>query len=892
MAGNSSKTGKRRKKTSGQKKTPLIGAASVKPSAVGRFFERHAHAWLWLSGGLPVAGLLVIYICVGIYPFGDYSVANVDMLQQYVPFYASLKHAVAGGGLAYDGTLGLGGSYWGMLGYYLTSPFAALSLLVPDDRLLDYMAVQELVKVGLAGMSFGYFCRRKFDRCDAAVPMLAFCYAMSAFFLTHLSTIIWSDCLVLLPLIVWGLEELLRGSKPWLYVLCLSAAGIANYYIALMIGIYLVLYTAVFLATACFHAGRRAILKKILMFAVSSLLSAGVAAVILLPSALLLRESGSEAEDAAHGFLTMNPLRVIPQLLYHADNRVLADDALPLLYCSVAVVICLPLFFICREIPARIRISFGALAGFLVLSFAVSGLNDLWHGAHVPNRLPFRFAFLLVFTLLVMAGYVWQNLSSLHALTVDLVLLGVMAVTGAAYFAQGAGDPIMLVGTLLTAVGYTVILVLCAEKKIRPAAALLAVLVLVSAEMTSGGVLAWKKMGEESSFAKREEYIRHVHRMQSIVRELAVSDSDVYRTASLTEVTFNDSALAGYDGMSCFSSTNSKALMNLLFRTGYNSDRRVAYYYKSFTPLMDSVLNLKYVVYGDDMGNPPFLRKTGSNDGYAVYRNTLALPRAFAVSDGLRAWNTRQANPFAVQNDFVRKAVSDSDLTVYEPLALAPEASQTVGCRYEDGRVTIAQTGRLVLSAVAEKRRHLYGYIDCAGASDLILTVGDRHYRISDKDAYVTDLGWWEPGETFSVDVVSDQPLQGRIYAALLDEAALERGIAGMAKAPAVCREYGGTRVVCEAETDRDGLLFTSIPYEKGWRAIVNGKPADVVPVGGGLIGIPLSEGSNRVELRYRVRGLAAGILLSAASLLLAVWLLFGREMILWGQTRLRSHIT
>lgn len=426
---------RRKKKYSPTRRTSTSAKTDMRTEhAVDTFFASHRYAGVWLSGLLSVVGLLIVYACMGIYPFGDKSVATMDMIHQYIPFYASLKHAVFGGhGLAYAQSLGMGGSYWGLIGYYLTSPFAALSLLVPNDCLPDYMALQELVKVGLAGCSFAYFDSRKFGRNDLTVPLLSVCYALSSFMLVHLCTIIWSDCLVLLPLIVWGLEELLQGKKPWRYVLCLSLAGIYNYYMALMIGIYLVLYTAAALLLQKDSLTRRALMRKTAMFASCSLLSVGIAAGILLPSALLLRESGAAPHEAAAGFWTMNPARFVPQLLYHADSHSLDEASLPLVYCSVLVVVCVPLFFACKRIAARVKVAFGGLAGLLMLSLAVNRLNFLWHGAHVPNQLPHRFAFLLVFTLLTMAGFVIDAFDSFSTVAFNAVLCGVMAAAGITY---------------------------------------------------------------------------------------------------------------------------------------------------------------------------------------------------------------------------------------------------------------------------------------------------------------------------------------------------------------------------------------------------------------------------------------------------------------------------
>ncbi len=118
------------------------------------------------------------------------------------------------------------------------------------------------------------------------------------------------------------------------------------------------------------------------------------------------------------------------------------------------------------------------------------------------------------------------------------------------------------------------------------------------------------------------------------------------------------------------------------------------------------------------------MQAVGSTEGYFAYRNTLALPRAFAVSDGVTGWNTLQDSPFEVQNDFVRQAVSDSDLTIYQPLALSPDESLTIGAEYADGRVKISPNGQLVLRAMSQERRHLYGYINCPEASEIHISQG------------------------------------------------------------------------------------------------------------------------------------------------------------------------
>ena len=53
----------------------------------------------------------------------------------------------------------------------------------------------------------------------------------------------WLDCVMLLPLVIWGFEKLMREGKYPLYVLSLAALLYCNYYIGFMCCVFLVLYT-------------------------------------------------------------------------------------------------------------------------------------------------------------------------------------------------------------------------------------------------------------------------------------------------------------------------------------------------------------------------------------------------------------------------------------------------------------------------------------------------------------------------------------------------------------------------------------------------------------------------------------------------------------------------
>lgn len=72
--------------------------------------------------------------------------------------------------------------------------------------------------------------------------------------------------------------------------------------------------------------------------------------------------------------------------------------------------------------------------------------------------------------------------------------------------------------------------------------------------------------------------------------------------------------------------------------------------------------------------------------------------------------------------------------------------------------------------------------------------------------------------------------------------------------------------------TEKETLAFYSVPYEAGWRATVNGEPAEVVCANQGFMAVLVPAGENVVTFSYEVPGLFWGILLSG----LAVVVLLG----------------
>lgn len=82
------------------------------------------------------------------------------------------------------------------------------------------------------------------------------------------------------------------------------------------------------------------------------------------------------------------------------------------------------------------------------------------------------------------------------------------------------------------------------------------------------------------------------------------------------------------------------------------------------------------------------------------------------------------------------------------------------------------------------------------------------------------------------------------------------------------------TRIDGTVRLDQKSVLVLQTPFDRGWRALQDGRPAPVLKADVGLLGIVLDSGEHKVELSYSTPLLGLGLLITLASglILAAMW--------------------
>ncbi|WP_368941920.1 YfhO family protein, partial [Bacillus cereus] len=77
---------------------------------------------------------------------------------------------------------------------------------------------------------------------------------------------------------------------------------------------------------------------------------------------------------------------------------------------------------------------------------------------------------------------------------------------------------------------------------------------------------------------------------------------------------------------------------------------------------------------------------------------------------------------------------------------------------------------------------------------------------------------------------------------------------------------YEGNSLKGDINSTKDGLLYLSVPYSKGWSIKVDGKETEFTKANSAFIGVPISKGQHVVEMKYVTPYFKMGLVISIIS--------------------------
>ncbi len=781
---------------------------------------------------------VAVLICIRnhVYPFGENCILHIDMYHQYEPFFTELMDKLKhGGSLMYSFRIGLGSDFVSLISYYLASPLNIFLILCPASHVIEFMTLLVLVKIGLCGLHFAIYIRGHFGYGGLEGAVFGGFYALSGYMAAYSWNIMWLDCIMLTPLVILGLERLLKEGKCRLYGISLALAIFSNFYIAIMLCLFLVLYYVIY----CLEElkGIRDRIKSFGRFALYSLLAGGMGAVLIIPEAIILSYSGSSGISFPKTVEWYFDL--LSMLARHCINvkAYTGRDHWPNLYCGAAVFLFLVLYFLNRNIPWRKKISRAVLIVFFWLSFSNNILDFIWHGLHFPDSLPGRQVFLYVFLLLVLAFEALNNRNGNTPLHVGIGVLGSAAFLAAAAYVTDVelvnSDNIILTSLLMALYAVILLLWMKGHSDIRFFARA-AFLGLAACELFVN--FTFTGLGTTS----RTSYTKNWESVKALLEEVHAADEmPFYRVEEMERLTKNDAAIYGYPSSTIFSSMMNIGVSRFYRNLGMEGGKNF-YSYSGSTPLTSAMLSVKYLIARNPYEQSP-LRTLVADDGVNyIYENKYTLPLGFMVDARFESdWDVQSGYPIQNLNRL-------SSLLGAQEQMLA-EAADPVNVEEDKTTVTIKEDG------------YLYATYTDTSVTNLTVTNEERVRKFSKCDhGYILDLGWGKAGDTVEVTNTSDVAnFNIRVYRLNLN--ALEQAYAKLNEQTLKVDHFSDTRIEGHIRVQTPGNLIISIPKEEGWKIFVDGKETEGGIFMESMIEIPLISGEHKIELRYVTPGLAPG---------------------------------
>ena len=881
----------------------------------------------YLSFGLPVLILMITYIVMSISPYGEKSILTVDMDGQYVYFFQQLRDVYTGqASLFYTFERALGGEFLGYFTYYLSSPLSFIVVLFPATAITEAIAMMLILKSGLSGLTFAIYLSKTRKRNRTGFVIFSVMYALCSYAVMFQYNTMWIDALIWLPLIVLGIERLVKEGKYKLFIISLALAVCSNYYVGYMLCIFVAMYFFAFILSKPAHelnglCETNHMVKSLVRIAVASAIALMISAGIIFSAYYALSFGKSTFQDNSFAAdLRFDFMQLIAKA-FLGSYETIRGEGTPNVYSGLFPLLLLPLFYASKKVSSREKVIFTFLITVFISSFSINTFDLMWHGFQAPIWFNYRYSFLLTFVVLIMAYRGYEDLDECEmpiigktaaVLTFLLVLVQRLVVfTRYEYDSSQNGWVPMEVKPDLTIIWLSLafiliyVLVIYVRKRTMYKIATSVLLgVVICSEALVHSIVTWEAIFTEGGNASRKNYREYVDNLTQVSEAIAKRDDSFYRTEHLFHRKSNDNLALNFNGGSEFTSTFNASSLKFLERLGFEIGGQSALYSTS-NPITDSLLGFKYIISNDKTDKNFLKANEGLYDrilainGYYVYENPYALPIAYRVDknfelayEKMEFFDNNLLYPRYNTNLLECMLGEDSNVYTVCKYVLDKGELDRVTSDSEGGKdfrnpdstepyddcsfyynVTVQQDGNVYMRLPSKFTTATKVYVN---DSEKPLT--NNYFKEKDKD--LLNLGSFKAGETVKVELnFSWYRLylwDTKDYFVQFNEKAIESAMDTLRDGGLRISEHSDTNIVGTLRSKDDGPVFTTIPYDSNWKVYVDGERVETYKMIDTMLGFDVSKGVHEIELEYVHTPFLVGTIISiiGIDILILLWFL------------------
>ena len=853
---------------------------------------------------IPAVLVYLMYLARGLYPFGNGCVLVLDLNGQYVYFFEALRNFVINGdtSIIYSFSRALGGEFMGIYEYYIASPFSYLVCLFPEDRMCEALLFMFMVKASACAGTMAFYLHKSEARLNRiGVITFSVMYALMSYCITQQNNTMWIDAVIWFPLVMYGVEQLIKYGKYKVFVIFLTLTLVSHYYIGYMVciavAIYFFAYLWGFKKTNNPYNERMHGIRSFMRIGFYSILSIGIAAFIIFTAYYSLTFGKNDFSDPNWAFTSrLNFLELFYKFLPSSYDTV-RPAGLPFVYCGVLTLLMVPMFFFNKKFKTGEKVAYAIVITIFIFSFATSSIDLIWHGFQKPNWLNNRYSFMLCFFLIVMAYRAFANMRTVSRKP----MIGIAAMIGLAVIVLQEFAPTitedyneylevhdfqtvwLTIGCLIV---YTILV--CVLPRVRNKELISCVLLFfVCVEVFISGLCDLNDLDDDVTFTKYSYYNDYLDTVRPIINTVQEDDTTFYRMEKTYHRKLNDNLALQIRGLSNSTSTLNADTIYFLRMMGYSSKSHWSQY-QGGTPVADSLLGIKYIMTDQDMdkyyGEPAYDSDDYDNDTYVVYKNPYYMSIAYAVDNDFAEFALDDyENPFERMNAMISMMLGEEEtLQIFVPGTQLSMTTKDTSKAVAGGHdLYKGDGGTITFKYEVPKNTELFVYFPTVYSRSVNMTAngasvgkwGDNNtWRIVsigeiDKTDLELKLTIKNDYDNFYLLQDLEKPFIYSLDMEVFAEAMARLQPGNMEIDPDDYREdyLPGT-----IETTEDNqLVLTTIPYDKGWQIKVDGKKVETVELANALVGYYIEDaGEHTVEMKYCPKELVLGTAISIVSVI------------------------
>lgn len=847
--------------------------------------------------------LLLFLICIGfyiinmavehVYPFGSRSFLYQDACDQYpgiLKIFLEWLHSGNKGTFIWERGLGIDIILNGF--YYCMSPFNIIAIILGPKHVELSMTLMIVLKASCLAPAGLFFFRHSKIRGFAAEGlsgkyttvismMFGLLYALNSYVLVYNHNVLWLDGLILLPFIAIAVEQLAEGQWQIRYTVLLACAFLFNYYFAFYICLFIVCY---FLMQDWKNA--KSFWRGVCRFFGWSVMAVLIAGVVVLPSlyAIMNLSSCGNGDYSLPWYRLSNlgmfvnsfyPLRQISTGYLFSHNN----------YCGILIIMFSLLFLFGTGVKLSRKLRYAAVILFLTIGLNMVGLNYVLHGFTITHGLGNRFAFILVFFILIAGCIGMLRLQQVKVWQIICMAgVGITVFLLELFLNKEDANSYSYAAVLLFGIAYLILMILYVRKSIRYTTCYVWMMVLLCVEIFAN---AWIQMPQKYNDERLQTAIS-VSDWLADYEQLELADGE--RKTALVSQNYMP-----YSDVNWYSSVANGNTVDVFTSLGISRYQNIEYTYRGVTPISRQLFNVRYVVTDETGVAGGYHLIDRKNEKVDFYEADNLAGMGFLMNKDVLAWTGKaktedtsdvfeKGSMAENQNELVKLATGhEITQNAFTRINIPEDAVTSVGMDitgHKTGEYSYISTNDIfsavIVNFTAEKDEDLY--LECADTKPQCIEVKVND-EVTVSTNYTDSADFYHVGQVKAGDTVQIRmyAIRIRLYTTAVKDQEGTKAFALYSLDQNVVKEfeeytaahqmtfdgYTGNTLNGHITAEEAGILYLSVPYNQGYTAAVDGKKVTPVKLGTGLMGVPVEAGEHVITLTYHTPYLMAGICLS-----------------------------